>query len=52
MKLVKGTKMPDFTYLSPYAEGEKSFAEFAQGTKTYGMMTESVCAYLLNKYKK
>ena len=23
-----------------------------QGTKTYGMMTESVCAYLLNKYKK
>ena len=35
MKLVKGTKMPDFTYLSPYAEGEKSFAEFAQGKKTY-----------------
>lgn len=23
-----------------------------QGTKTYGMMTESVCAYLLNKYKR
>ena len=22
------------------------------GTKSYGMMTESVCAYLLNKYKK
>ena len=35
MKLVKGTKMPDFTYLSPYAEGEKNFAEFAQGKKTY-----------------
>ena len=35
MKLVKGTKMPDFTYLSPYAEGEKIFAEFAQGKKTF-----------------
>ena len=23
-----------------------------EGTKTYGMMTESVCAYLLNKYKQ
>lgn len=23
-----------------------------EGTKTYGMMTESVCAYILNRYKK
>ncbi|MBR5521666.1 MAG: AhpC/TSA family protein [Oscillospiraceae bacterium] len=35
MKLVKGAKMPDFTYLSPYAEGEKKFSEYAQGKKTY-----------------
>ena len=35
MKLLKGALMPDFTYLSPYAEGEKSFAEYAQGKKTF-----------------
>jgi len=35
MKLVKGAMMPDFTYLSPYAEGEKKFSEYAQGKKTY-----------------
>ncbi|MBR6610354.1 MAG: redoxin domain-containing protein [Oscillospiraceae bacterium] len=35
MKLVKGTKMPDFTYLSPYAEGPQSFEAFADGKKTY-----------------
>ena len=27
MKLTKGLQMPDFTYLSPYAEGEKTFAD-------------------------
>lgn len=35
MKLVKGTKMPDFTYLSPYAEGDQSFEAFANGKKTF-----------------
>ena len=35
MKLIKGAKMPDFSYLSPYAEGEQSFAEYAQGKKTF-----------------
>ena len=35
MKLVKGIKMPDFTYLSPYAEGPQSFETFAEGKKTY-----------------
>lgn len=35
MKLVKGTKMPDFTYLSPYAEGDQSFEKFAEGKKTF-----------------
>ncbi len=35
MKLVKGAKMSDFTYLSPYAEGEKKFSEYAQGKKTF-----------------
>ena len=33
MKLVKGIKMPDFTYLSPYAEGPQSFETFAEGKK-------------------
>jgi len=35
MKLTKGLQMPDFTYLSPYAEGEKTFADFAGGKKTF-----------------
>ena len=35
MKLIKGAPMPDFTYLSPYSEGEKSFTEYAQGKKTF-----------------
>lgn len=35
MKLTKGAAMPDFTYLSPYSEGEKKFSEYAQGKKTY-----------------
>ena len=35
MKLTKGAKMPDFEYLSPYAEGTKTFCEFANGKKTY-----------------
>lgn len=35
MKLTKGIKMPDFTYLSPYAEGEQSFEAFANGKKTF-----------------
>lgn len=35
MKLSKGIKMPDFTYLSPYAEGEQSFAGYANGKKTF-----------------
>lgn len=35
MKLTKGLQMPDFTYLSPYAEGEKTFADYAGGKKTF-----------------
>ncbi|MBR4036390.1 MAG: redoxin domain-containing protein [Oscillospiraceae bacterium] len=35
MKLTKGIKMPDFTYLSPYAEGGQSFEAFANGKKTF-----------------
>ena len=35
MKLNKGVKMPDFQYLSPYAEGPQSFAEYANGKKTF-----------------
>ena len=35
MKLVKGKSMPDFSYLSPYSEGEKKFSEYAQGKKTF-----------------
>ncbi len=35
MKLVKGAMMPDFVYASPYSEGEKHFADFANGKKTY-----------------
>ena len=35
MKLVKGAKMPEFTYLSPYSDGEKKFSDFAEGKKTY-----------------
>ena len=27
--------MPDFNYLSPYAEGEKKFSDYAQGKKTF-----------------
>ena len=35
MKLTKGTKMPDFEYLNPYAEGPQSFTAYAQGKKTF-----------------
>ena len=35
MKLTKGAKMPDFEYLSPYAEGTKTFSEYSNGKKTY-----------------
>ncbi len=35
MKLVKGAKMPDFEYLSPYAEGTQSFEAYSQGKKTF-----------------
>ncbi len=35
MKLSKGIKMPDFSYLSPYSEGEQSFAAYADGKKTF-----------------
>ena len=35
MKLTKGAKMPDFEYLSPYAEGTKTFSEYAQDKKTF-----------------
>lgn len=35
MKLSKGQQMPDFKYQSPYKDGEQSFAEFANGKKTY-----------------
>lgn len=35
MKLVTGKTMPDFNYLSPYAEGEKKFSDYAQGKKTF-----------------
>ncbi len=35
MKLTKDIKMPDFVYASPYSEGEKHFADFANGKKTY-----------------
>lgn len=35
MKLVKGEKMTDFTYLSPYREGEQHLADFLGGKKTY-----------------
>ena len=35
MKLTKGLQMPDFTYLSPSAEGEKTFADYAGGKKTF-----------------
>ncbi len=35
MKLVKGAQMPDFVYASPYSEGEKHFAEYANGKKTF-----------------
>lgn len=35
MKLTKGTKMPEFTYLSPYSEGQQSFEAFSNGKKTY-----------------
>lgn len=35
MKMTSGRQMPDFKYLSPYKEGEQSFADFARGKKTY-----------------
>lgn len=35
MKLSTNAQMPDFIYQSPYSQGEKHFAEFAKGKKTY-----------------
>ena len=35
MKLDKGVKLPDFEYLSPYADGKKSFSDFSGGKKTF-----------------
>lgn len=54
MKLVKGEKMPEFTYLSPYADGEKKFSEYAAGKKTFVVFLRyygcTVCRLDLHTY--
>ena len=55
MKLTQGAKMPNFTYLSPYREGEQSFEEFANGKRTYVVFLRyygcTVCRVDMHNFK-